>query len=86
MEPVDSGTRSIQECYDRLLPPAQLNALEPMSTPSDYFDANWGYDVVAYYKGAIFLNQLKYILGEAPFWKGMKKYYENWQVQTSRWR
>ena len=76
-----SGSRSMQECYERLLPPAQLNALEPMSTPSDYFDANWGYDVVAYHKGAIFLNQLKYILGEQPFWNGIKKYYSNWQFK-----
>lgn len=79
--PSNTEKPSIREAYDRLLPPAQLNALEPMSTPSDYFDANWGYDVVEYYKGAIFLNQLKYIIGEDAFWKGMKKYYAGWQFK-----
>lgn len=77
----NEGGVSIRECYDRLLPPAQLNVLEPMSTPSDHFNNNWGYDVVEYYKGAIFLNQLKYIIGEDAFWKGMKKYYANWKFK-----
>mgnify|MGYP001047287200 CR=1 FL=1 len=72
------ATRAIRASYDHMLPPTRLNALEPMSTPADYFDANWGYDASAYHKGAIFLNQLRYIVGEELFWKGIKKYYAKW--------
>lgn len=70
--------KSIRESYERLLPPAKKNALEPMTTPSDYYDANWAYTSSAYHKGAIFLNQLRYIIGEDFFWKGMRKYYADW--------
>lgn len=70
--------RAIKASYDYLLPPARLNALEPMSTPADYFDANWGYDASVYHKGAIFLHQLRYIVGEELFWAGIRKYYSKW--------
>jgi len=49
-----------------------------MTTPADYFDANWGYNLSEYHKGAIFLNQLKYIVGEDLFWSGIKLYYNKW--------
>lgn len=75
------ATRAIRASYTHMLPPAQLNSLEPMSTPSDYFDANWGYDASVYHKGAIFLNQLRYIVGEELFWKGIKKYYARWMFK-----
>lgn len=74
----NSAPRAIQVSYDQLLPPAKMNALEPMSTPSEYFDANWSYDGSAYHKGAIFLNQLKYIVGEEMFYSGIRKYYSKW--------
>lgn len=74
----DSSKKSIEESYERLLPPARLHSLEPMTTPSDYYDANWGYTSSAYHKGAIFLNQLRFIIGEDLFWKGIKKYYSDW--------
>ncbi len=70
--------KSIQESYDLLLPPARSNALEPMTTPADYYDANWGYTSSVYHKGAIFLNQLRYIVGDELFWKGIKTYYADW--------
>jgi len=70
--------RAIQASYDYILPPARKGALEPMTTPADFFDANWGYSGVVYHKGAIFLNQLRYITGEASFWKGIKAYYSKW--------
>lgn len=74
----DSLKKSIQVSYDQMLPPARLNAMEPMSTPSDYYDANWSYTSSAYHKGAVFLNQLRYIVGDDLFWKGIRKYYSDW--------
>lgn len=31
--------------------------------------------------GTVFLEQLKYIIGEEPFYKGMKQYYETWKFR-----
>lgn len=70
--------RSVQASYDHMLPPARKGAVEPMTTPADFFDANWGYDIAVYHKGAVFLNQLRYITGEENFWKGIKAYYKKW--------
>ena len=72
------SNRSIKASYDYMLPPSRKGALEPMTTPADFFDANWGYAIAAYHKGAIFLDQLRYITGEESFWKGMRAYYKKW--------
>ncbi|HEV8272252.1 MAG TPA: M1 family metallopeptidase [Chitinophagaceae bacterium] len=70
--------RSIKASYDYMLPPSRKGVVEPMTTPADFFDANWGYTIAAYHKGAIFLDQLRYITGEESFWKGMRAYYKKW--------
>jgi aminopeptidase N len=74
----EGSPRSIQASYDYMLPPSRKGALEPMSTPADFFDANWGYALAEYHKGAVFLNQLRYITGEELFWKGIRAYYKKW--------
>jgi hypothetical protein len=73
-----SPGKAIRASYEYLLPPMRINAMEPMTTPSDYYDANWSYDASVYHKGAIFLNQLRYIVGEEAFWNGIKNYYSRW--------
>jgi len=73
-----ANRRAIQASYDYMLPPARKGALEPMTTPADFFEANWAYDLAAYHKGAVFLNQLRYIVGEDSFWKGIQAYYRKW--------
>ena len=70
--------KAIKASYDYMLPPTRKGAVEPMTTPADFFDANWGYNLSVYHKGAVFLNQLKYIVGEELFWKGMRAYYTKW--------
>jgi len=72
------NSKSIVKTYDYLTGPMRINALEPMTTPSEYYDANWSYDASAYHKSAVFLNQLRYITGEEAFWRGMKLYYGRW--------
>jgi hypothetical protein len=54
---------------------------EPASQPSDHYNTNRAYGVVAYNMGAIFLHQLKYIIGEANFYKGMRAYYSAWKFK-----
>ena len=54
---------------------------EPLSTHADHFSSNAAYGAGSYSKGAIFLAQLKYIVGEGAFSKGMKQYFETWKYK-----
>jgi hypothetical protein len=51
---------------------------EPLSTHADHFQTNYCYGVSSYSKGAVFLMQLEYIMGKDAFWKGMKRYFNDW--------
>lgn len=54
---------------------------EPMSTHSDHFNTNYGYSITAYSKGAVFLEQLGYIIGAEARDKGLLKYYWEWRFK-----
>lgn len=54
---------------------------EPMSTHADHFMTNFAYGRAAYSKGAVFLNQLKYIIGEDAFHKGLLRYFYTWRFK-----
>ncbi|MEM9848511.1 MAG: M1 family metallopeptidase [Bacteroidota bacterium] len=54
---------------------------EPMSTHADHFVSNRAYGVSAYTKGSIFMAQLKYILGEEAFRRGILRYYDTWKFK-----
>ncbi|MEO8766010.1 MAG: M1 family metallopeptidase [Ginsengibacter sp.] len=54
---------------------------EPMSTPANYFNTNYAYNVNAYYKGAVFLRQLGYIVGESNLDKILLEYYRLWRFK-----
>ena len=48
---------------------------QPQTTHADRYNRNFAYGVAAYSKGAIFLSQLGYIIGEENLAKTLKKYY-----------
>ena len=48
---------------------------EPLTTPSDHYNTNRAYSIASYVKGALFLNQLEYIIGRDKFSKLMKEYH-----------
>jgi hypothetical protein len=54
---------------------------EPANQHSDHFNTNRAYSTMAYSMGAVFLEQLKYIIGEDTFYKGMKRYYNTWKMK-----
>lgn len=54
---------------------------EPLTTHADHFNTNRGYSVASYSKGAVFLNQLQYIIGKDSFEKGMKRYFNEWKFK-----
>jgi aminopeptidase N len=52
-----------------------------MSTHSDHYNTNYGYSLTAYSKGAVFLEQLGYIIGTENRDKGLLRYYRNWRFK-----
>jgi Peptidase family M1 domain len=54
---------------------------EPMSTHADHYQTNYAYSLDAYVKGAVFLNQLEYIIGKKAFKEGMIRYYNTWKFK-----
>ncbi len=55
--------------------------IEPMTTHSDHYKRNNAYSTSAYSRGAVFLQQLKYIIGETAFNKGMLDYFDTWKFK-----
>jgi hypothetical protein len=54
---------------------------EPSSEHADFYSTNRAYVTASYAMGTIFLEQLKYIMGEEKFYSGMKRYYMLWQFR-----
>ncbi|ANQ49764.1 M1 family metallopeptidase [Flammeovirga sp. MY04] len=54
---------------------------EPLMTHADHFELNSAYSIAAYSKGAVYLHQLSYIMGQKTFDKAFKRYYEEWKFK-----
>jgi hypothetical protein len=54
---------------------------EPMSTHANQFNTNYAYNTNAYYKGAVFLRQLGYVVGEENIDKILLEYYRLWRFK-----
>jgi hypothetical protein len=54
---------------------------EPLTTHADHYETNQGYGVAAYSKGCIFLNQLRYIIGDQTFEAAMLHYWAKWKFK-----
>ncbi|MEM8568954.1 MAG: M1 family metallopeptidase, partial [Bacteroidota bacterium] len=60
---------------------AQSGNEEPLTTHADHYKTNRSYGVNAYSKGAVFLDQLSYVIGQDTFMKGMRRYYNEWKFK-----
>jgi aminopeptidase N len=54
---------------------------EPMSTHADHYNTNYGYSRAAYSKGAVFMEQLGYIIGQNNLDKVLLTYYNTWRFK-----
>lgn len=54
---------------------------QPQSTNSDRYDENRLYSIASYYKGAIFLSQLGYLIGQQNLDKTIKRYYAEFKFR-----
>ncbi len=67
--------------YDSYFNLVKSGKEEPLSTHADHFNTNYAYSVAAYSKGSVFLGQLRYIIGEENFKKGMLNYFNQWKFR-----
>lgn len=67
--------------YDRYFRLAKSNFDEPMSTHANFFNTNYAYNNNAYFKGAVFLRQLGYVIGESNIDKVLLEYYRKWRFK-----
>lgn len=54
---------------------------EPMTTHADHYETNFAYSQNAYSKGAVFLEQLGYIIGDSLRDKTLLNYYWKWRFK-----
>ena len=54
---------------------------EPMTTHSDHYLTNRAYGSAAYSKGAVFLSQLRYVIGDENVAQGLLNYFETWKFR-----
>ncbi|MFT4018891.1 MAG: M1 family metallopeptidase [Agriterribacter sp.] len=54
---------------------------EPLTTHADHFNTNYAYSNAAYSKGAVFLEQLGYIISDSLRDKTLLEYYKQWRFK-----
>jgi len=54
---------------------------QPQTTHADRYELNFAYGVAAYSKGAIFLSQLGYIIGQDKLMQTLRKYYQDFKFK-----
>ncbi|CAG5004637.1 hypothetical protein DYBT9275_03411 [Dyadobacter sp. CECT 9275] len=54
---------------------------EPLTTHADHYHTNRAYSIASYNKGAVFINQLGYIIGNDKLETSMKRYYNEWKFK-----
>ncbi|MDH7446303.1 M1 family metallopeptidase [Aquimarina sp. 2201CG14-23] len=54
---------------------------QPQSTHADRYTRNAAYGATAYAKGAVFMSQLGYIIGEENLSKTIKRYFDEWSFK-----
>jgi Peptidase family M1 domain len=54
---------------------------EPLTTHADHFNTNFAYSLASYVKGAVFLNQMEYIIGKPAFDRGLLTYFKTWKFK-----
>ncbi|OEK03704.1 peptidase M1 [Roseivirga sp. 4D4] len=72
------GSRSGQGGYLRA---AKSGREEAMSTHSDHYDLNGIYGAQAYGKGAVWMSQMGYVIGEEARDRGLLEYFDRWKFK-----
>jgi hypothetical protein len=68
-------------CYNAYFRFAKTAFVEPMNTHANFYATNFAYNYNAYYKGAVFIEQLGYITGAETRDKILLQYYKQWRFK-----
>lgn len=71
----------MKSMYDSYMQLANSGLEQPQTTHADRYNHNFAYGASAYSKGAVFLHQLGYIIGEENLKKTIKEYYDQWKFK-----
>lgn len=70
-----------EDSYDGYYNLAASRLEEPLTTHADHFETNYAYGQASYSKGAVFLEQLGYIVGAQVRDKILLEYYNQWRFK-----
>jgi hypothetical protein len=70
-----------ENAYESYFNLARSRYEEPMTTHADHFETNFAYSQAAYAKGAVFMAQLGYVVGEEVRDKILLEYYRKWRFK-----
>jgi len=68
--------------YNGYLTLAKSGREEPLTTHADHFNTNYAYSNAAYNKGAVFMEQLGYIVGAPVRDRILLEYYRQWKFKS----
>ena len=71
----------LQRSYNGYLNLARSGVEQPQSTNANRYHYNYAYESTAYNKGAVFLGQLGYIIGNENLYKTLQSYYREYQFK-----
>ena len=60
---------------------AESGIEEPMTGHADHFNTNAAYGTASYSKGAVFMHQLSYVIGQEALDRGLLAYYDQWKFK-----
>ncbi len=76
-----NNPNSLKGMYQGYLQLANSGIEQPQTTQADRYGHNSAYGASAYAKGAVFLSQLGYIIGEENLAKTIRRYYDEWKFK-----
>ncbi|PKQ45983.1 M1 family metallopeptidase [Confluentibacter flavum] len=71
----------LEEAYDNYIYLAKSGREQPQTTQADRYNYNAAYSISSYYKGAVFLAQLGYVMGEDALQETIKTYFKEWSFK-----
>ncbi len=79
---MDQGkTNPFEDSYRGYFSLVQSGREQPQSTHADRYELNFAYGVAAYSKGAIFLSQLGYVIGQDRLMETIRRYYDTFRFK-----
>ena len=79
--PVKKDENPFKSFYTAYYSLVESGKEQPLSTQGDRFDLNKSYSTAAYYKGALFLTQLEYLIGKENTRKTLKRFYKEFKFK-----